>query len=690
MSIKGFKLSNGSIVRYDYSALDNIVTDDSLSVPGVAADSKTVGDEIAALEARNFDLDESDRLKISGLSGTTSEVTDRIEQVRTALGTEVAARMAADTSFEADMVTERNVRAAADNTEKSERVAADSDLLTRINIEKSRIDNIEALPDGSTTADAELTNIRIGYDNTEYSSAGNAVRAQISDVKSDLAQYEDIFTADLDESVSNWLDLHPEATTTVEDGSLTEAKFTNELKLKTIKDYVTPQMYGAKGDGTTDDTSAIVAMFSSGKKNFFFPPGKYKVTNDITIATTDINIFGAGMYVSEIDFSESYGLNINNARITISDLKFSNATSITCNYHHVSFMRCWFYSGVVGVLLNTSFIVQLINCYFTFNKIGAVITTESFETLFDGCVIDNNTIGVIVTGKTTGAIIKNSTIEGNYDRSDNIGCGVCLNYYSGTVQISSCWFEENGKTDTSCDVFYASQNYNSSRLADLFAKINELYTLRTVSTALCFGRVIIESSKFNYTKYAIATAGYKNITLINNNAFSGRSEKNNIPVLFATSADIVTAGNQIHCNRNYVVNAIASITTEMLLGINNTYIYTDLVVNTKALQKLASTIEFFSIDGNPLYKFDRFDKWVDVDNLSSGSVLAHTMNIYSNTAILYFTYESCALISCNDSASYAVVRSIYGTAPTISNDGDSRTLTINVPAYRKAVLLIAQ
>ena len=34
-----------------------------------------------------------------------------------------------------------------------------------------------------------------------------------------------------------------------QDGMLTAAKFSEELKLHTIKDYVTPQMFGAKGDG---------------------------------------------------------------------------------------------------------------------------------------------------------------------------------------------------------------------------------------------------------------------------------------------------------------------------------------------------------------------------------------------------------------------------------------------------------
>lgn len=55
-----------------------------------------------------------------------------------------------------------------------------SQILSKVGLLDSRLNNIISLKDGSTTGDAELTDIRVGYDGEKYDSAGAAVRGQAS------------------------------------------------------------------------------------------------------------------------------------------------------------------------------------------------------------------------------------------------------------------------------------------------------------------------------------------------------------------------------------------------------------------------------------------------------------------------------------------------------------------------------
>lgn len=65
------------------------------------------------------------------------------------------------------------------NAEKTARKNAD-DVLS------ARMDAFTALPNGATTGDAELMDIRVGADGKTYTSAGEAVRGQIGAIKDDL------------------------------------------------------------------------------------------------------------------------------------------------------------------------------------------------------------------------------------------------------------------------------------------------------------------------------------------------------------------------------------------------------------------------------------------------------------------------------------------------------------------------
>lgn len=96
-------------------------------------------------------------------------------------------------------------------------------------------------------------------------------------------------------AVTNWLNKHPEATTTVQDGAITEEKINVDFLPYIKNDYVSPKMFGAKGDGISDDTVAFQDMFNyvnSTLLPMYIPNGKYLITADLPALFKGFSMYG--------------------------------------------------------------------------------------------------------------------------------------------------------------------------------------------------------------------------------------------------------------------------------------------------------------------------------------------------------------------------------------------------------------
>lgn len=153
--------------------------------------------------------------------------------------------------------------------------------------------------------------------------------------------------------------------------------------------YVTPQLFGAVGDGENDDTKAIQDAIDSGF-DVFFPAGTYLVSGTINVADK-IRIYGVGDSIIK-HTGEDFLLNVqtgytNNA--VIESLRFEGSAS---------FLKCskgaWGGKVIVRDVLILGFGGEVFHFESCFNPIveNCVILTDGVITFttYDGTITETN------------------------------------------------------------------------------------------------------------------------------------------------------------------------------------------------------------------------------------------------------------------------------------------------------------
>jgi len=220
--------------------------------------------------------------------------------------------------------------------------------------------------------------------------------------------------------------------------------------------YVTPEMYGAVRDGSTDDATSITNAFGSGLP-VYFGPGNYRIASGISVpAGATAYGFGEATIISTTQ--TTINMFTLNGRASLTGIKFlgsdqsgqigivvSDVISTSTEVGNV-LENCRFVDlryGIQGANVysaNFEGAIQATNCQFISNSIGVWLQAGAEYNKFTNCSSVGNTTGVrwdAGNNLWNGGQITNNTTGVQFNTGSNAGkfqfTGVAINHNTTAV-----------------------------------------------------------------------------------------------------------------------------------------------------------------------------------------------------------------------------------------------------------------